>query len=104
MATEEEKAAFRREIGERLRLVREIKQLGQGEFAKRAGMTASAYNQIEQGETRPSIESAIALRNAHGLTLDYIYCGDPGDLDPSLRRAIEALALARHPTGNKTRT
>jgi DNA-binding XRE family transcriptional regulator len=104
MATDEEKAGFRREIGERLRVVREIKQMAQGEFAKRAGLTPSAYNQIELGETMPRIESAIALRNAHGLTLDYIYCGDPGDLEPSLRRAIEALRLARNESaGNKPR-
>ena len=105
--TEAEKAdgrRFRREIGDRLRIAREIKELTQVEFARRAGMTPSAYNQMELGETMPSVKNAIAIRNAHGLTLDYIYCGDPGDLEPSLRRAIEALQLARGSTGNKQRT
>jgi transcriptional regulator with XRE-family HTH domain len=100
MVSPEQKARFRREIGLRLRTAREIIGLGQGEFAKRAGLSASAYNQIELGETKPSVENAIAIRNAHGLTLDYIYCGDTGDLAPQLRRALEALLIAREHNDN----
>ncbi len=96
--TDEEREArnlLRRQVGARLRAVREIMGLAQGEFGRRAGIQPNAYHQIEVGDTLPSVESAIALRNAHGLTLDYIYCGDTGDLSAPIRRALDALEVVR---------
>lgn len=86
---------FKRQVGRRLRIAREVIGLAQGEFGRRAGISSAAYNMIESGERMPSIEYAIALCDAHRLTLEYIFRGDPGDLPHSIGRAIEALMHAR---------
>ena len=61
-----------RDIGERLRLVREVRGLDQGAFAEGAGLAPSTYNQYEMGVRRPAIENAIALCDAYNLSLDWI--------------------------------
>jgi DNA-binding XRE family transcriptional regulator len=63
----------------------------QRHFAFKANLSASAYNQQETGKVRPSIENAMALCDAHGLTLDWICMGDDRGLSPPLRNAIHAL-------------
>jgi transcriptional regulator with XRE-family HTH domain len=82
-------------IGERLRVTREVIGLKQREFAKRAGVSATAYNQYEVGDTKPKIENAIKLREAFNLTLDWIYCGDPSGLPYTLAEGIKAIRHAR---------
>ncbi len=87
--------ALRRATGRRLAIVREVFGLQKGEFGKRAGIGATAYSMIESGERLPSVQVAIALCEAYGLTLDYIFRGDAGDIRHSLATAIEALSSAR---------
>lgn len=97
--TAAEKAArekLKREVGERLRLVRQVLDLGQGEFARRAKLEPNTYNQIENGEKMPSIETAIALCEAHRITLDWISRAEPGDMNVRLFDGIRALQAARH--------
>jgi transcriptional regulator with XRE-family HTH domain len=68
-------------VGKRLILTR--RALGfekQKEFAERAGIAASAYNQWETGTKFPGVRSALLLCNEYGLTLDWIYRGDPSGL------------------------
>lgn len=86
---------MRREVGQRLRVVREVYGMNQAEFGRRAHLAPNTYNMIELGSKLPSVFVAIALCDAHGLTLDYIYRGDPSDLSAPVRRAIEALSTAR---------
>ena len=94
-AQKAERSNLKWEVGRRLRAVREVLGLGQGEFGRRAGLNPNAYNMIELGQKLPSIETAIALCRAHRLTLDYIFLGDAGDLPHSVGRAIEAMNQAR---------
>lgn len=82
-------------IGERLRVTREALGLSQAAFAKAARVSASAYNQYERGRMRPAVDQAIALRDAHKLTLDWIYCGDNSGLQAPLQAAIKAIRQAR---------
>lgn len=82
-------------IGERLRLTREALGLTQVEFAKKAKVSPSAYNQYEKGRMRPAIDQAIRLRDAHNLTLDWIYIGDNSGLTAKLSDAIKALRQTR---------
>jgi transcriptional regulator with XRE-family HTH domain len=58
------------EIGQRLRITREALGKTQVAFCKDADISPSAYNQFEKGGTRPSIDAAIALCDAHKLSLD----------------------------------
>ena len=82
-------------IGERLRLTREALGLSQIAFARAAKISASSYNQYEKGGTRPSIDQAIRLCDAHRITLDWIYMGDNSGLKTQLHEAIKALRQAR---------
>ncbi len=83
--------AFRREVGQRLRLTREALRLGQAEFAARAGMAANTYNQFEHGVRLISPPKAAVLCDVYSLTLDWLYRGDPGNLPYKLAAAIKAL-------------
>jgi transcriptional regulator with XRE-family HTH domain len=82
-------------IGERLRLTREALGLSQAAFARAAKISAPSYNQYEKGVTRPSIDQAIRMRDAHKLTLDWIFLGDNSGLKTALHEAIKALRQAR---------
>jgi transcriptional regulator with XRE-family HTH domain len=93
-----------KEIGKRLRLTREAMGLTQAAFCRKAGLSPSGYNQFEKGGTRPRIDSALALRDAHGLSLDWIYLGDRGGLSPHLMKAIKALEACRERTTDKVGT
>jgi transcriptional regulator with XRE-family HTH domain len=79
-----------KEIGERLRLLREVVGLDQRSFADRAGLAQSTYNQYEMGVRRPAIENAIALCEAYNVSLDWIYRGDLGGLRHQLALALSA--------------
>ena len=83
------------EIGDRLLLFRMLTKLGQAEFAMRAGVKPTTYNSNEKGWKRPSIETAIALRDTYHLSLDWIYCGDLSGLRYEAATAIEALQRQR---------
>lgn len=82
---------LRSEVGSRLRLAREALRMTQAEFAKQADIAANAYNQFEQGRRMLPPASAIAICDAHGLTTDWLYRGDPGNLPYKLGNAIKAL-------------
>lgn len=85
-------------IGRRLELTRQVFGMQQNEFCERAKIATNTYNQYERGKKRPSIENAIALRQAYNLTLDWIYVGDPSGLRYETADAIKALRQARaHP-------
>lgn len=83
------------EIGDRLRLVREALGMSQVDFAARAGIAANTYNQIERGVRLPSVESSIALCEAHDLTLDWIFRGDVSGLKVRLADSIKAMRKLR---------
>lgn len=75
-------------IGQRIRLVRTITGLTQEEFAKRAGLSREQINNYERGEKRPSINAAVAICEAHGLTLDYLYLGRLHTLSAEMRDKV----------------
>ena len=62
-------------IQQRLLLTRTALGLNQTEFAGRADIATNTYNQWEKKGCRPSLDEAIKLVEAHGLTLDWIYRG-----------------------------
>lgn len=84
-----------RAIGIRLRITREAIGLNQVKFARAAGLSAAAYNQLEKGKSRPSIDAAIRLCKAHRLTLDWIYMGDNSGLVAWLAELIRAIRQRR---------
>jgi hypothetical protein len=78
-------------IAYRLRLTRQVWGLQQQEFASKAGINPSAYNQYEQGKRKVSIEHAHKLCDTYQLSLDWIYRGDPAALRHQTAEAIKVL-------------
>lgn len=79
-------------VGRRLRLTREALRLTQREFSTRAGIAVNTYGQYETGTRLISPARAIELCDQYGLTLDWIYRGEAGDLPYKLAAAVKALS------------
>ena len=58
------------EFHKRLKLLRESKGLNQREFSKKINISPSAYNRIEKGETKPSIDTVISICNNMNISSD----------------------------------
>ena len=86
-------------IGERVKALRDQRGLTLQEVADRCGITKSWIWEIEQGRQRnPSVNSAVALSRALGVSLDFLtgLSTTMPDLHPeALRIAIEVDALLR---------
>lgn len=89
MSLAEEATAER--IADRLSLVREVTGLTQTEFARRAGLGVSAWNNYETARKRISVDAAIALCETYSLTLDYVYLGDASNLPYHLASALQSV-------------
>lgn len=77
-------------IAARLALTRALLGLTEKEFAGRAGVLLSRYHLWETGSIPISLSSAMKLCAAHGLTLDWLYCGKILGLPLWLAGQIEA--------------
>lgn len=75
-------------IAYRLRITREALGLNQTQFCGMAGIARNTYNQWEQGKGRPELDKALALCEAHSLTLDWVYRGVIGGLPYELASRI----------------
>ena len=75
-------------IAHRLRATRAALGLEQAPFCRRAGIAPNTYNQFERAKGRPSLDMALKLCDAYGLTLDWIYRGDPSGLPYELARSL----------------
>jgi transcriptional regulator with XRE-family HTH domain len=65
-----------RDIGERLEKIRLAHGISQSEFARRIGVKSHTYNGWLSGERRPSVDTALDIRRAFGVTLDHLYAGE----------------------------
>jgi len=64
-------------IGERLRVLREEKQLSQGDVEKRTGLLRCYLSRVENGHTVPAIETLEKLARALEMPLyQLLYDGD----------------------------
>ena len=79
-------------IAHRLMMTRLAYKLNQKQFCERAGIKTNTYNQYEKAKQRISLDFAIQLCEAYGLTLDWIYRGDPSGLKLQLARDLEVQA------------
>ena len=59
-------------IGERLRTIRESKNLSQGDIEKRTGLIRCYTSRVENGHTVPSIETLAKYAQALGIP-QYVY-------------------------------
>ena len=62
-----------RAIGEKLRAIRQEKQMSLRELATKAEVSASMISQIETGKVFPSVRSLYTIANALGVSVDYFF-------------------------------
>lgn len=72
-------------IGERLRKLRELKKLSQGDIEKRTGLLRCYISRVENGHTVPVVETLEKLARAMELPLYQIFCdGEEPPVIPNL--------------------
>ena len=62
----------------------------QAELCRALNVLPSQWNQYESGERRITVDVALKLKMLYGITIDYIYTGDPSGLPFRLHRQIPA--------------
>jgi transcriptional regulator with XRE-family HTH domain/mannose-6-phosphate isomerase-like protein (cupin superfamily) len=62
-----------RAIGEKLRAVRQERQMSLRELANKAEVSASMLSQIETGKVFPSVRSLYGIANALNVSVDYFF-------------------------------
>ncbi len=74
------------------RLVRTRLALGyktQSALTDQIGIVSHLYNAFEKGRRRISLGVALLIYEKFGVSLDWIYCGDPSGLPASLSRKLK---------------
>lgn len=90
-------------VGKRVRLTRLALGMAQQEFARRAGMTKQAMNNIELGRNFPTILNIVHLCEAHNLTMEWVCTGALKGLRHDLVEAIQAESVRQTATPLKKR-
>lgn len=76
------------EIAARIVWHRTLEGMTQQQYADNAGLKRNQLSNWESGEQRVSIDGALQLRRAYGLSLDFIYEGIEDALPMTLRAAL----------------
>lgn len=79
-------------IAGRLVRTREALGLAQQEFCREIGVAKNVYNPFETGKRRITVDVARRIKLRFGVSLDWIYDGDPAQLPAALYRRIEEAA------------
>jgi transcriptional regulator with XRE-family HTH domain len=74
-------------IGDRLREMREAKQLSQGDIEKRTGLLRCYISRVENGHTVPAIETLEKMARAFEIPLYQLFYD--GDEPPALPNLLE---------------
>lgn len=81
-----------REIGEKLRAVRQSRQMSLRELANKAEVSASMLSQIETGKVFPSVRSLYTIANALEVSVDYFFPEQNGDRAAVAANGSEGIA------------
>ena len=79
-----------KDVSERLRQLRAALAISQAQLCRRAGIEANAWNNYEKGRNRISVDHAIKVKRAFGVTLDWIYHADMGGVRSDIAEKIAA--------------
>lgn len=91
MAKAQKRPTDMSEIAERLRITREASGLKQAAWCRLTGVSAPAWNNYEAGNRRISIDEALKVCAAVGVTLDWIYRGQAAGLPMNYATEIQRL-------------
>lgn len=64
-------------LGERICLLRRRQGWSQAELAGHLGVSPSTVGMYEQGRREPSLQGAVELSRAFGVSVDYLLTGSP---------------------------
>jgi transcriptional regulator with XRE-family HTH domain len=91
-------------IGERLRALREAKQLSQGDIEKRTGLLRCYISRVENGHTVPSVETLEKLARALEIPMyQLFYDGEEPPALPNLPKRTSAGEIAWGSSGKEAR-
>jgi DNA-binding XRE family transcriptional regulator len=79
-------------LARRLKLTREALELSAAEVCKRIDCAPNRWSQYESGKRPITVAVAIAMCEEFGLSLDWIYRGDPQRLPHDLRLKMRQAA------------
>ena len=65
-------------IGDRIKDIRKLNKLSQGEFSEKIGIKQSPLSQIENGKILPSIDTLDTIRRVFNISLDWLIGGEEG--------------------------
>lgn len=77
----------------RVKITREALGLKPVDICRATGITASQYSNYESGVSRPNIEDAIRYSEVLGISLDWLYKGDPSKLPLDIANRVREIAL-----------
>lgn len=83
------------DVGRRLRMHREERELSLRELARRLGLSPSAISQIETGKSRPSVSTLYAIVNELGMSLDELFSGTGSEVAAVGSRPARAVPRTR---------
>lgn len=78
------------DVARRLKSVRTALGVTQADFSEAAGIGRTAYNQYETGTRLLTLAAAMRICERYGVTLDWLYRGDPSGLPHRLFESIRA--------------
>ena len=82
-------------IGDRIRALREVKKLSQGDIEQRCGLLRSYLSRVENGHTIPSVETLEKLARALEVPLyQFFYTGEEPPKLPHLLKRTTADEVA----------
>jgi transcriptional regulator with XRE-family HTH domain len=91
-------------IGDRLRALREVKKLSQGDIEKRTGLLRCYISRVENGHTVPAIETLEKLARALEVPLyQLFYDGEEPPELPNLPKRKSSDDIAWGSTGKEAR-
>ena len=91
-------------IGERLRTLREVKKLSQGDIEKRTGLLRCYISRVENGHTVPAIETLEKMARALEVPLyQLFYDGEEPPELPNLPKRKTADEIAWGQSGKEAR-
>ena len=66
-------------------------ELTQEQAAEIAGITSNAWSEWERGNRTPAVGSMLRLRSRYGISLDWIYAGDPARLPHEIAEQLVSM-------------
>ena len=82
---------YLRQVGRRLRLVRLALGKTQVEMCREIDATDRTWSQWENGRRLFDVLAAIRLKKRYGVTLDWLYDGDPKGLPARLAKLVREI-------------